>query len=159
MKIFISSEINYFINKYLVTAFIVICLVILLFSIIFITAEYKLVMLSTWILAAFFCYWLAVRKFFWLKRLYIEDHKLVAEQWGKKINIALSDIEKITRNYFYYQAGLYCIKLKEKSDFGKKIYFTVDVFWKKNKLIDLLISEYQKPEGHLSNLEALISDQ
>jgi hypothetical protein len=159
MKRFISSETNYFINKYLVTIFILMCLLILLLSIIFISAEGKLIMLGTWVLAVFLCYWLAVRKFFWLKRLYIEDHKLIAEDRGKRINIAITDIEKISRSYFYYQAGLYCIKLKERSDFGKNIYFTVDVFWKKNKLINLLIAEYQKPEGQLSNLEELITNQ
>ena len=117
MKIFISSEKTYFINKYVVTAFFVICYLILLFSIIFMTVEYKLIFIGTLVLMFLLSYWSAIRKFLWLKKLYIEQEKLIAEDRGKKINIRIENIDKISRNYFFYHAGLYCIKLRQKSDF------------------------------------------
>ncbi|MGC9367689.1 MAG: hypothetical protein ACP5FK_11700 [bacterium] len=84
MKIFISSEKSYFINKYVVTAFFVICYVILFFSIIFMAVEYKLMFIGTLVLMIILSYWLAMRKFIWLKKLYVEQDKLIAEERGKK---------------------------------------------------------------------------
>ena len=101
-------------------------------------------------------YWLAIRKFLWLKKLYIEQEKLIAEDRGKKINIRIENIDKISRNYFFYHAGLYCIKLRQKSDFGSELYFTVDILNKKPRPIDHLLAECQKSDGSVSTLKDTI---
>ena len=126
-KFYISNRSTYFINKYITSVFFLIVVIIMLFIIIFTAAEYILIMFGTLILFIPIVYWLFLSKFLFIKHLYIENDKLYAEDRGKKIQIHLENIQKFRRNYFFYHSGLYCLILKKKTDFGKKIYFTIEV--------------------------------
>lgn len=137
-KIYLSNRNTYFINKYFTLFFLLICLSIMFIEIILLDIEYKVLMFTTLICCIPVIYFLFLKNFLYLKHLYIQNGKLFAEERGKKVQIHLENIYKFKRNYFFYHSGLYCLQLKSKTDFGKKIYFTIEILKKQNKPLDIL---------------------
>jgi len=125
---YISNQQTYLINKYLTSVFVLIVFIILTISIFAIVNEYKVFILITLLFSMIIIYFTFINKFLFLKRLYIEDNKLFAEERGVKKQIFKTEIKNIKRNKFFYHSGLYCLSLNNKSKFNGKIYFTTKVF-------------------------------
>ncbi len=137
-KIYLSNRSTYFINKYVTSFFLLICFCIISIEIVIADFEYKVLMLTTLICCIPVIYFLFLKKFLFLKHLYIENGKIFAEDRGNRIQIHLENIYKFKRSYFFYHSGLFCLHLKNKTDFGKKIYFTIEILKKHNKPHEIL---------------------
>jgi len=137
-KIYLSNRSTYFINKYVTSFFVLIVIVIMFLLIIFMSVEYIGLMILTLLCFIPVIYWLFLIKFLFIKHLYIENGKLFAEERGKRVQIHLENINKFKRSYFFYHSGLFCLYLNQRTDFGKKIYFTIEILKKHNNPSDFL---------------------